>query len=79
MEVTVKLTTREGAAHISGILAGFTLLAKRGELTLRVQDERQGSPLAREALLETEINGRCLLYTSPSPRDRQKTRMPSSA
>ena len=23
--------------------------------------------------------GRCLLYTSPSPRDRQKTRMPSSA
>ena len=24
------------------------------------------------------ING-CLLYTSPSPRDRQKTRMPSSA
>ena len=25
-------------------------------------------------------NGRaCLLYTSPSPRDRQKSRMPSSA
>ena len=24
-------------------------------------------------------NGNCLLYTSPSPRDRQKTRMPSSA
>ena len=23
--------------------------------------------------------GRCLLYTSPSPRDRQKSRMPSSA
>ena len=22
---------------------------------------------------------RCLLYTSPSPRDRQKSRMPSSA
>ena len=36
MQVTVKLATREGAAHISGILAGFTLLAKRGELTLRV-------------------------------------------
>ena len=25
-----------------------------------------------------EIND-CLLYTSPSPRDRQKSRMPSSA
>ena len=24
-------------------------------------------------------NGFCLLYTSPSPRDRQKSRMPSSA
>ena len=26
-----------------------------------------------------ELFGRCLLYTSPSPRDRQKSRMPSSA
>ena len=62
MQVTVKLSSREGAAHISGILAGFTLLAKRGKLTLRVQDERQGSPLAREALLETEIDGRTVVF-----------------
>ena len=26
-----------------------------------------------------EDGGDCLLYTSPSPRDRQKSRMPSSA
>ena len=26
-----------------------------------------------------EKRGNCLLYTSPSPRDRQKSRMPSSA
>ena len=25
------------------------------------------------------VTGACLLYTSPSPRDRQKSRMPSSA
>ena len=31
-----------------------------------------------EAYMRTKING-CLLYTSPSPRDRQKSRMPSSA
>ena len=33
------------------------------------------------AVLETarDINSPCLLYTSPSPRDRQKSRMPSSA
>ena len=28
---------------------------------------------------ETAVNDPCLLYTSPSPRDRQKSRMPSSA
>ena len=26
-----------------------------------------------------KVSGGCLLYTSPSPRDRQKSRMPSSA
>ena len=26
-----------------------------------------------------QLNKACLLYTSPSPRDRQKSRMPSSA
>ena len=30
------------------------------------------------ALLNTYVEA-CLLYTSPSPRDRQKSRMPSSA
>ena len=28
---------------------------------------------------ETDNEQVCLLYTSPSPRDRQKSRMPSSA
>ena len=28
---------------------------------------------------QTKLVSRCLLYTSPSPRDRQKSRMPSSA
>ena len=27
----------------------------------------------------TKVSATCLLYTSPSPRDRQKSRMPSSA
>ena len=31
-------------------------------------------------LLDKDMNYKyCLLYTSPSPRDRQKSRMPSSA
>ena len=34
--------------------------------------------VAREYLEKRKLNP-CLLYTSPSPRDRQKSRMPSSA
>ena len=33
-------------------------------------------PLGRDTVMMDEA---CLLYTSPSPRDRQKSRMPSSA
>ena len=29
--------------------------------------------------MDKHISNSCLLYTSPSPRDRQKSRMPSSA
>ena len=29
--------------------------------------------------VQMEAYGICLLYTSPSPRDRQKSRMPSAA
>ena len=32
-----------------------------------------------EIALGISFNYGCLLYTSPSPRDRQKSRMPSSA
>ena len=32
-----------------------------------------------DAIIEAVNLLRCLLYTSPSPRDRQKSRMPSSA
>ena len=31
------------------------------------------------ATVKEGLNKPCLLYTSPSPRDRQKSRMPSSA
>src|SRR5674476_352644 len=38
------------------------------------------SPSAKVVTYETaNRDGACLLYTSPSPRDRQKSRMPSSA
>ena len=35
--------------------------------------------IENRARLQTKANIYCLLYTSPSPRDRQKSRMPSCA
>ena len=41
-------------------------------------DQSKNSSADIDALLLTHLHT-CLLYTSPSPRDRQKSRMPSSA
>ena len=41
-------------------------------------DSREYDPVAILTKVK-EMNYTCLLYTSPSPRDRQKSRMPSSA
>ena len=41
--------------------------------------EKQSKELAKTLLLQNPHHIDCLLYTSPSPRDRQKSRMPSSA
>ena len=51
-----------------------TNLAKAGH-------EVRALDISKEAIAR-ELHARlwhCLLYTSPSPRDRQKSRMPSSA
>ena len=59
---------------LSGYAAKRSLLFKCLEaLTLR-SSSQDDSVLRVIALAQ-----RCLLYTSPSPRDRQKSRMPSSA
>ena len=42
-------------------------------------DGEEGFSKAQQMLPDVVISDVCLLYTSPSPRDRQKSRMPSSA
>ena len=52
---------------------------KTGEAIL-IDPDRNIEPYLEAARREgMKIVGTCLLYTSPSPRDRQKSRMPSSA
>ena len=70
-----RLLDNYGYKQIRMPIVEFTELFKRsiGEVTDIVEkemytfDDRNGDSLT------------CLLYTSPSPRDRQKSRMPSSA
>ena len=49
----------------------------RDDLALRIADE--GRPDIASLVRVHVLHEGCLLYTSPSPRDRQKSRMPSSA
>ena len=43
------------------------------------RDDNNNVSLIYYLLQKNEWSHCCLLYTSPSPRDRQKSRMPSSA
>ena len=61
-----------GAAHLPGMVAALTTLPVIGV------------PVSSKALsgvdsLYSIVQMPCLLYTSPSPRDRTRSRMPSSA
>ena len=69
------LTTAAASVTFSSIPATFT------DLVLRMSAQADGASNAFDNITLT-FNGTgttCLLYTSPSPRDRQKSRMPSSA
>ena len=51
-----------------------------GYLGINAVDQRIESQASLDsAWIFHSHDGACLLYTSPSPRDRQKSRMPSSA
>ena len=58
------------------------------DVSLRFYCDKLGMSIVSDVIQDTTAGGlphvyahhrACLLYTSPSPRDRQKSRMPSSA
>ena len=62
---TVRTGSVEQAAHFGDVVV-LAVKGSAAETVLHAAGART-------------LGGNCLLYTSPSPRDRQKSRMPSSA
>ena len=80
----------ETKAELIGRLLTNWEISSTGELSFqqspgRVSDIEKAKTLLRNSVSSDGWNkslafiSTCLLYTSPSPRDRQKSRMPSSA
>ena len=65
-------------AMILTIEMGKPLAESRGEIAYGANYVKWFAEEAKRIYGDT-IPSPCLLYTSPSPRDRQKSRMPSSA
>ena len=60
------------------VLESLDELVEKGKLT-REEAAAMSEKIVEEGKVETEKAKTCLLYTSPSPRDRTRSRMPSSA
>ena len=71
----------EVVAVDDGVAALFEDLKKGGlilDVSIGGELAKSEEVLAVDAMVALGLQS-CLLYTSPSPRDRQKSRMPSSA
>ena len=86
LEAATPLSMAEIQADKDQLRAEFAMSTRRLERSVEQMKAKTSSQLAEigkksEAIgrLKFELSENCLLYTSPSPRDRQKSRMPSSA
>ena len=57
----------------------ITRLSLRNKVLVFISIRNESDSKYIKSLITFYHNRGCLLYTSPSPRDRQKSRMPSSA
>ena len=73
--LATKVPFDTGPIHFVGI--GGIGMSGIAEVLLNLGYEVQGSD-GRESAITARLKS-CLLYTSPSPRDKRQSRMPSSA
>ena len=75
MESTIKTPVQLAIAEFGGVRALARAIHRDPASVSKWQKGDGTIPTSIQRKLLTT----CLLYTSPSPRDRQKSRMPSSA
>ena len=71
--------TVEGAIIIPIFIVMLAIAMKMGLVLYNEMKADSSYEYATDMWLVDDFYNYCLLYTSPSPRDRQKSRMPSSA
>ena len=90
---TFQRNTRQASIEIMIDLIPVDIMIKKTGITSYIRLKNQLAPPAtsnstrkiphlqywEDAAMKYDLKNICLLYTSPSPRDRQKSRMPSSA
>ena len=74
--IKLKLMLGALAAGMAGIVAAYF---KGRANAIREQEIERLRKTTEAYETKDDLRDICLLYTSPSPRDRQKSRMPSSA
>ena len=77
-QIELELYLVEAGACAEAIVQALVAAAERG-VRVRCLFDDYGSLAFTLTLRQRLTEAGCLLYTSPSPRDRQKSRMPSSA
>ena len=77
--LVLTISPHTGGQHLVGCLIFLVALCHDPAQIHLIQTPFRSTPESFGAVAVSGIGLICLLYTSPSPRDRQKSRMPSSA
>ena len=75
-DLSLTFATGDGAVHA---LKNVSLDVKKGEFVSFIGPSGCGKTTFLRVMADLEQPTGCLLYTSPSPRDVEEARMPSSA
>ena len=83
LAMSIRIYMRTGSASAWQVSSGVYLGHGQSKTTFRLISQAAQTngvlKVARKKDIEPEVFCACLLYTSPSPRDRTRSRMPSSA